>query len=271
MKILVSTLCCCVLLWAPGCAPSPPPSPAFLPSTTNTIGMKFVKIPKGTFRMGWKDGMDGADYIHQVTVSSFWMGQFEVTNAQFKLFKTKKLLPKFAGNTQPATPITWYEAKAFCQWLSKKESLNYRLPTEAEWEYAARGGLDQKLYPWGNEDGLGRANAWNQATMPVGSFPPNGYNLYDMAGNAWEWVNDAFGKNYYKISPELNPRGPIKTDADWIQKSGTDWRIVRGGYFGVEGLEVGRRSPIPLDEKNPVGCGFRVVLSSLPSDKADSK
>lgn len=82
--------------------------------------------------MGWKDGIDGADTIHQVTVSSFWMGQFEVTNAQFKLFKTKKFLPKFAGATQPATPITWYEAKQFCQWLSKKENLDYRLPTEAE-------------------------------------------------------------------------------------------------------------------------------------------
>lgn len=140
--------------------------------------------------MGWKDGLYGADIIHQVTVSSFWMGQFEVTNAQFKLFKTKNFLPKFAGATQPATPVTWYEAQEFCQWLSKRENLNYRLPTEAEWEYAARGGLDQKLYPWGNEDGMGRANAWNHVTMPVGSFPPNGYDLYDMAGNASEWVND---------------------------------------------------------------------------------
>lgn len=107
--------------------------------------------------------------------------------------------------------------------------------------------------------------------MPVGSFPPNGYGLYDMAGNAWEWVNDAFGEDYYKISPELNPPGPVKTDEDWIRKTGTDWRIARGGFWGVEGLEVERRSIWPLDEKNPVGCGFRVALSSLPSDKAYSK
>ena len=272
MKSLLLILCCCALLWAPGCAPAaPPPAPMPLPTWTNTIGMKFVKIPKGTFRMGWKEDIYGGDTIHQVTLSSFWIGEFEVTNAQFKLFKTKKILPKFAGNTQPAISVTWYEAKQFCQWLSKREGLDYRLPTEAEWEYAARGGLDQKLYPWGNEDGLGRANAWNQATMPVGSFPPNGYNLYDTAGNAAEWVNDYFGENYYKVSPQVNPPGPAKTDADWIRNTGTDWRVARGGYWGVIGLEVGQRWPLPLDEKNPMGSGFRVVLSALPSDNVAEK
>ena len=233
--------------------------------------MRFIQIPAGTFRMGWTDGLYGADDIHEVTVASFWMGQFEVTNAHFKLFKDKNFPPMFAGNTQPATPVTWDEAKQFCQWMSQQDDLDYRLPTEAEWEYAARGGLDQKLYPWGNSYDSRSANSWNQTTTTIGSFAPNGYGLYDMAGNVSEWVNDPFSEDYYKISPKLNPPGPAQTDADWIQKTGTDWRIVRGGWWGVGGLEVGRRSPWALDEKNPVGCGFRVVVSSLSPTKAPQK
>jgi formylglycine-generating enzyme len=92
---------------------------------------------------------------------------------------------------------------AFCRWLSRKEGRSYRLPTEAEWEYAARGGLEQRDYPWGNESPLGRAAVVRDSTMPGGSFPPNGYGLFDMAGNVAEWVSDWYEPDYYSHSPSV--------------------------------------------------------------------
>jgi formylglycine-generating enzyme required for sulfatase activity len=106
--------------------------------------------------------------------------------------------------------VSWHDAVRFCEWLGRKEGRHYRLPTEAEWEYAARGGLVQQDYPWGNATAEGRAAVAMLQSQPVGSYDPNGFGLYDMAGNADEWVSDWYDEHYYERSPVKDPTGPEK-------------------------------------------------------------
>jgi sulfatase modifying factor 1 len=145
----------------------------------------------------------------------------------------------------PAVHIAYVDTVAYCRWLSKKTGVTHRLPTEAEWEFAARGGLDRKPYTWGDKltpNGKWMANVWqgkfpseNTALdgfvglAPVGSFPPNGYGLYDMAGNAWEWCHDYYQEDYYALSPAKNPRGPA-SGIDPLEPALAK-RVQRGGSF----------------------------------------
>ena len=186
---------------------------------------EMVLIPGGEFRMGSDtEGNDNPE--HKVYVDSFYMDRYEVTNARYAAFckETGRELPEFWGVEEfhcgPAFPdhpvvgVTWTDAGAYAEWCGK------RLPTEAEWEHAARGGLPGSKYPYGDTIEPSRANYHpSEGTVPVGSYRPNGYGLYDMAGNVVEWVADYYDEDYYKTSPHKNPEGP---------EQGT-FRVIRGG------------------------------------------
>ena len=226
----------------------------------NSLGMKLVKLPGGTFLMGHPQ-YAGAQPIHEVTLSPFWIGQYEVTNAQIEKYKKRPRPVESPGDNQPVTRVTWEEADGFCKWLSRKEGRVYRLPTEAEWEYAARGGLVQKDYPWGNEDWKGRATFGVLETTPVGSHAPNGFGLYDMLGNVNEYVSDWLDDNYYARSPAKDPKGPARGV----------FRMNRGGSFTHWEGNVGKRDPWSVapelvpdvsrfgEIERADGIGFRVV------------
>jgi iron(II)-dependent oxidoreductase len=177
----------------------------------------MVLIPAAEFIMGGRE--DGLyDPAHKVFVDSFYIDRYEVTNSQYQKFceETGRNWPEFWGMDEyrcgpgwpdhPVVGVSLYQARLYAEWAGK------RIPTEAEWELAARGGLDGMKFPNGDEllptDGNYRVGPWFIGTVPVGCYPPNGYGLYDMAGNVVEWVNDYFHPDYYKTSPYKNPTGP---------------------------------------------------------------
>ncbi|MEK7399599.1 MAG: SUMF1/EgtB/PvdO family nonheme iron enzyme [Candidatus Poribacteria bacterium] len=222
-------------------------------------GAEMVLIPAGEFQMGSNDGENDEKPVHAVYLNAFYMDKYEVTNTQYGKFmkESKHEAPKYWNDSSFNTPnhpvvgVSWNDAKAYAEWAGK------RLPTEAEWEKAARGGLVGKLYPWGdtlthddaNYNGTGGKDIWKY-TSPVGSFAPNGYGLYDMAGNVWEWCADWYDSNYYSNSPKSNPAGP----------SSGELRVLRGGSWSdnlVNALRVAFRYYV-----NPLyysSIGFRCV------------
>jgi len=225
----------------------------------NSIGMFLVYVPAGKFLMGNPSLSDTP--VHRVEVSGFWIGQYEVTNAQFDRFQKRTRPPESLTDGQPVMSVPWPAAERFCTWLSRKEDRRYRLPTEAEWEYAARGGLEQQDFPWGNESPQGRATVGVLATTPVGRYEPNGFGLYDMAGNVNEWVSDWYGENYYRHSPAKDPTGPATPTVNA--------KVTRGGSFG--GWEVSCWLRVAYAPVSAVGyTGFRVVVDSHSETKASS-
>lgn len=261
--------------------------------------VKMVLIEGSTFKMGSSNFPD-AQPIHEVKVSSFYMDEHEVTNAQFQafvdatgyvtvaerpldpkefpgvdsailvpgsaVFAVPKAVDGLTNHTQwwqyipgtswknpegpdssiegkadyPVTQLAYQDAEAYAKWVGK------RLPTEAEWEYAAKGGKHtDEMYYWGNEkkeNGKWLANIYQgdfpahntkedgfEATAPVKSFPANAYGLYDMEGNVWEWCSDFYRPDYYANSPKMNPKGPA--DAHDPQEPGLVKRVQRGGSF----------------------------------------
>jgi formylglycine-generating enzyme required for sulfatase activity len=194
------------------------------------VSQELVLIPAGSFLMGrTRNPASGFvdDPVHLVSVDSFLLDRYEVTNARYYRFckETGHPLPEFWGMDvfysalkypdHPVVGVTWADAQGYARWAGK------RLPTEAEWEYAARGGLEQKDFPCGEEldSTLANYHGTYGHVLRVGSFPPNGYGLYDMAGNVVEWVYDFYDKDYYLVSPGENPAGPA------IGKR----RVIRGG------------------------------------------
>ncbi len=193
-------------------------------------GLEMVEIPEGQFQMGDLSGEGQHDEspVHEVTVSSFWLSKHEITFAQYDLFSANKDKPDDSGwgrGNRPVTNVTWDNAQEYAKWLSEKTGAKFRLPSEAEWEYAARAGSKTK-YSWGNTISCGNADynygecsAWG--TSPVGLFKPNGFGLYDMSGNAWEWVNDCYHNNYDKA--------PLDGSA-WVTGSCYS-HVLRGGSW----------------------------------------
>jgi formylglycine-generating enzyme required for sulfatase activity len=201
-------------------------------------GPEMVVIPAGTFQMGdiVGDGSNNERPVHQVRIGKpFAIGRYEVTFENYDRFAaaTKHGLPDDQGwgrDQLPVINVSWDDAVAYAEWLSGQIGKLYRLPTEAEWEYAARGGTETR-YWWGNETNPGMANydggssKWNGKTAPVGSFKPNPFGLYDTAGNVWEWVHDCWHRDY---------NGAPHTGAAWGKENGGSrgLRVMRGGSWG---------------------------------------
>ncbi len=230
---------------------------------TGKDGAPMALIPAGEFQMGSNDrAVHGARPVHTVYLDAFYMDVYEVTNAQYKKFmdatghrppnwndSRSKADPPFCSYfywlnlflekpaDHPVIGVSWHDAAAYAKWAGK------RLPTEAEWEKAARGGLEGRKYPWGDSIDESKANYHSGGPKPVGSYSPNGYGLYDMAGNAWELCMD----------------GPDEKN-----------RSLRGGSSGLYApfLHVASRVLIPAaDLDNPVGfrpIGFRCAGSVIP-------
>jgi iron(II)-dependent oxidoreductase len=209
--------------------PAASPMPASIDSLAEATGIvepELILIPGGEFVMG-SDAETDHKPAHTVLVDSFYMDKYEVTNAQYERFctETGRKLPEFWGVKElrcgpdfpnhPVNYVTWRDAKEYAEWRG------LRLPTEAEWEYAARGGKADQRYPNGDELTEEDANYGNMhgGTLPVVRYPPNGYGLFDMAGNIGEWVADWYDPDYYGNSPGDNPTGP----------EDGKYKVVRGG------------------------------------------
>ncbi|MHB8996342.1 MAG: formylglycine-generating enzyme family protein [Armatimonadota bacterium] len=226
-----------------------------------TDGQELILVPGGSFIMG-SDLWDGERPPHRVTLSNFWIGKYEVTNAQYRAFcsATGRKFPPFSdrGDNQPVVGVSWYDAAAYCTYY------NYTMPTEAQWEYAARGTAGS-TYPWGNGDTYIERrwccyyfnlppNGW---TFPVGSFPKGASwcGALDMAGNVREWTADWFTYDYYGMSVgELNPHSP---DFDVYG------RVIRGGGWNSQDFFLCRSAyRTYLHPTNAMlDIGFRVAIN----------
>jgi len=239
----------------------------------NPPAADMISIPAGTFSMGTDDASTNQDEkpLHSIYVSAFSIDRFEVTNAEYHRFivATGHRPPhvdapwaepyNWIGNDFPAGKglnpvvlVSWHDATAFAAWAGK------RLPTEAEWEKAARAGLTGRAFPYGDTLELNQANYFksylrSKQLLPVGSFKPNAFGLYDMAGNVWEWCQDWYSPGYYRSSTTENPSGPLNGEN----------KVFRGGSWknDKQFLRCAQRGKNNPDYKSPM-IGFRCVRSA---------
>ncbi|MBI4851375.1 MAG: formylglycine-generating enzyme family protein [Acidobacteria bacterium] len=205
------------------------------------FGIKFndilvpetVALTKGVFKRGFHNPNLGCQEcsrdeqpVKEITVSAFELGRFEVTNAQYEVFakasgRENADWVKFytrGKENYPVANVSWSDAQAYCAWLQSITGREYRLPTEAEWEYAARA-ASTTVYPNGNELTGSEANFNRSGPDRVDKYKPNRFGIYNMIGNVWEWCSDWYGEFYYSESPEIDPQGP----------STGQYRVLRGG------------------------------------------
>jgi formylglycine-generating enzyme len=255
---------------------------------------ELALIPAGEFLMGSDDADDDEKPAHRVYLDDFLIAVHPVTHAEYARFvretgyrapaiyelplvvtaggRDRERAFRSAGQPyvwmdsevpqdrldHPVTLVRWEDAISYCAWLSGATSRTVRLPSEAEWEKAARGGVDGKRYPWGDRLDRNMANflidpllKTTQGTTRCRSYPPNNYGLFDMTGNVWEWVHDWYGPQYYATSPYRSPAGP---------REGT-LRVLRGGSWLVADvgmLSCSHRHKVPPDTYS-YGIGFRIV------------
>ena len=255
---------------------------------------ELARIPAGEFLMGSNGAEEDERPPHPVHLDEFLIGVHPITNREYAHFvqrtghrapaiyelpivvtagaRDREQMFKSAGEPyvwtdsdppetrldHPVTLVRWEDAVAYCAWLAAETGRSVRLPSEAEWEKAARGGLEGKRYPWGERLDRNLANFLSdpaqrpaRGTTPCGAYPPNGYGLYDVAGNVWEWVHDWYDPTYYTSGPDRNPQGPRQGHL----------RIVRGGGWlvvDVRMLSCSHRHKVPPDTYS-YGIGFRVV------------
>ena len=226
------------------------------------LGMVF--IPEGYFPMGSSSGKDNEKPLHFIYTKAFFIDKHEVSNAEYTKFTqaTNHRKPAFWEDKtlnfsdHPVVGVNWSDAMAYAKWKGG------RLPTEAEWEKSARG-KDDRLWPWGQKFDKGflfyYVNIFGEddnykKTAPVNHFQSGAspFGLLNMSGNVWEWCLDWYGKNFYKISPELNPQGPM---------SKGKYKVLRGGSYlnSIDGVQVVRRSRNHPQIRNEI-YGFRTVL-----------
>ena len=202
-----------------------PNSVTLIESFTNSAGIEFKLIQSGWFNMGSRDGNNDEHPVRVVTISQpFYMGVSEVTHQQWESLMYHIPNPKRRGTTFPVASVSWDEVNGFMDALNERgDEYVYRLPTEAEWEYACRAGTNVYYYPSKREVAefsWYRDNSKNKP-QPVKSLSPNGWGLYDMTGNVWEWTADWYKKSYYSEGPDADPPGPPSGDT----------RVLRGGGF----------------------------------------
>jgi formylglycine-generating enzyme required for sulfatase activity len=256
-------------------------APGGTPSIIVTAsGVEMVLIPGGWFEMGNDGGNEDEKPVHRVWVDPFLMDKYEVTQDQYRQLQLSDP-SRFAGDRLPVEQQTWIDAIRFCNERSYEEGLDpcydedtlecdfgvsgYRLPTEAEWEYATRAGTDTRFF-FGADPGRLGQYAWTEdnagpGTHEVGTRRPNPWGLHDLYGNVAEWVHDYYGEDYYRSSPQRNPRGPGEGE----------FRVLRGGGWSSNPQTI-RSSHRTFSASVDDGCmvsdaiGFRCVRPPFPSE-----
>lgn len=250
--------CMSVLLLIVGCSSLfSPKQPATY--TDPTTGMEFTLVPGGCYQMGnlWGNGDANEEPVHQVCLDDYYLGKTEVTQSEW--LKIMGDNPSYfkKGDDHPVESVSWNDAMEFLKKMSAGSDETYRLPTEAEWEYACRSGGKEEIYCGG--DSL-KDSAWfdrtgGGSTQQVATRQPNGLGLFDMSGNVWEFCSDIYAKDYYANSPEKNPRGA--TEGPHVIKRGGSWsinpRYLRSSVRGRAALEDAHYS-----------TGFRAAISARP-------
>ncbi len=248
--------------------------PGVLPSPAEP---ECVLIPSACFPMGCAGGRDDEKPVHRVSIDAFEMAAVQVRNRDFAPFLQATGIPSppqwndpdFNDADQPVTGVSWIEAVKYCEWLSELTGHRYRLPSEAEWEWASCGGREGALYPWGDvapDSWPGYLRRWSgeiRGPLPVGMDRPSPFGLFDVSENVHEWCADWHQRDYYQVSPPMNPRGPMAGER----------RASRGGSWRhhVKVSRCAARSSIPPHFQY-ADYGFRLVreLDDPSSTKDDA-
>lgn len=225
------------------------------------IEPQMIEIPAGSFQMGSDSGATDEQPVHEVWIDSFSLGKITITNREFDVFTGQTAHPSlpFANDRdfnhpeQPAVGVSWHDATAYCRWLSETTGQTYRLPTEAEWEYAACSGSRGKLFPWGDRGWTELPelhSCFDHGPCKAGSFPTGSLGFYEMGMNVHEWCSDWYDAGYYAVSPTRNPTGP--PDGSRRASRGGSWRHM------IKITRCAARSSIPPALRY-ADYGFRLV------------
>jgi formylglycine-generating enzyme required for sulfatase activity len=238
------------------------------PVRTNSLGMKLALIPAGEFLMGSPEDEEGRfqdEDLHRVQISHpFYLGIYEVTQDEYQSLMGDNP-SRYIGSRHPVEQVSWKEAVAFCDRLTQADGVRYRLPTEAEWEYACRAGTTTRTY-LGHSVRFDQGNIQGVQTLPVGQYPSNPFGLFDLYGNVYEWCADWYAADYYRQAPGVDPQGPAQGErrvlrgAGWFDGPGTRERTdrrIRSAYRGARELPDFRSNRI----------GFRVLREIQPVEQ----